>query len=229
MIVSHAHRFIYIKTKKTASSSIEAALSTLCGPEDVITPASEEIVREFAGERKAQNFRLRHPLVPKRPLLKRLLMRPERYYHPSIGFYEHMPAWRVRAYLGEAVWSSYFKFTFERNPWDRQVSWYRFKTRKLEAKPTFADFMATRRAHVDNYELYAIDGAVAMDFVGAYERLDQDFAVVLDRLGLSGRAGLPSLNQTAKPHGYRRYYDDHLRDLVGDWYAREIAAFGYAF
>jgi len=230
MIVSHAHRFIYIKTKKTASSSIEAALSTLCGPDDVITPASEEIVREFAGERKAQNFRLRHPLVPKRPLIKRILMRPERYYHPSIGFYEHMPAWRVRAYLGEAVWSSYFKFTFERNPWDRQVSWYRFKTRKLDEKPSFADFMAnTRRAHVDNYELYAIDGAVAMDFVGAYERLDADFAQVLERLGLAGRAALPSLNQTSKPHGYRSYYDDRLRDLVGEWYAREVAAFGYAF
>ena len=230
MIVSHLHRFIYIKTKKTASSSIEAALSTLCGPDDVITPASEEIVREFEGERKAQNFRLRHPLVPKRPLLKRLLLRPERYYHPSIGYYEHMPAWRVKAYLGEAVWASYFKFTFDRNPWDRQVSWYRFKTRKLDPKPSFAEFMANaRRAYVDNYELYTVDGAVAVDFVGAYERLDADFASVLDRVGLAGRTALPRLNRTSKEAGYRSYYDDRLRDLVAEWYAPEIAAFGYAF
>jgi hypothetical protein len=230
MIVSHAHRFIYIKTKKTASSSIEAALSTLCGPDDVITPASEEIVREFEGERKAQNFRLKHPLVPKRPLLKRLLLRPERYYHPSIGYYEHMPAWRVKAYLGEEIWRSYFKFTFERNPWDREVSWYRFKTRKLAAKPSFAEFMGSRRrAYVDNWQLYTLDGAIGVDFVGAYERLDEDFAAVLERLGLAGRTALPALNRTAKEASYRSYYDERLRDTVAEWYRPEIEAFGYRF
>lgn len=34
----------------------------------------------------AQNFRLLHPAVPKRPLLKRLLGRSERYHHPSVGY-----------------------------------------------------------------------------------------------------------------------------------------------
>ena len=42
MIVSHAHKFIFIKTKKTAGTAIEAALSELCGPDDVITPYRAE-------------------------------------------------------------------------------------------------------------------------------------------------------------------------------------------
>ena len=41
MIVSHKHKFIFIKTKKTAGTAIEAALSELCGPQDVITPFRE--------------------------------------------------------------------------------------------------------------------------------------------------------------------------------------------
>ena len=37
MIVSHKHKFIFIKTKKTASSSTECALSAVCGPDDILT------------------------------------------------------------------------------------------------------------------------------------------------------------------------------------------------
>ena len=48
----------------------------------------------------AQNYRIDHPEKPKRPLWKSLLGRPERHYHPSVGYYEHMPAWRVRTYVG---------------------------------------------------------------------------------------------------------------------------------
>ena len=32
MIISHEHKFIFLKTKKTAGTAIEAALSELCGP-----------------------------------------------------------------------------------------------------------------------------------------------------------------------------------------------------
>jgi hypothetical protein len=38
MIVSHRHRFIFIKTHKTAGSSMEMALAPLCGPDDIVTP-----------------------------------------------------------------------------------------------------------------------------------------------------------------------------------------------
>ena len=38
MIISHAHKFIFVKTKKTAGTSIEIFLAPHCGPDDVLTP-----------------------------------------------------------------------------------------------------------------------------------------------------------------------------------------------
>ena len=174
MIISHEHKFIFLKTKKTAGTAIEAALSELCGPRDVITPYREESEQDRKGL-PPQNYRIDHPLKPRRPLLRRLLMRPERYYHQSVGYYEHMPASRVRDYVGEEVWRSYFKFAFDRNPWDRQVSWYLYKTKSRRVRPSFERFMGSRRrAFVSNYAIYSIDGALAVDFVGRYESLEED-------------------------------------------------------
>lgn len=231
MILSHKHRFIYIKTYKTASTSIEAALSALCGPDDVITPASEPLMKHREGGR-AQNYRLDHPLVPKRPLLKRLLMRPERHYHPSVGYYEHMPAWRVRAYAGEDVWNAYYKFSFERNPWERQVSWYRYKTKSKTKRPSFEAFNRDKsRAYVGNFDLYSIDDEICLDFVGRYEELDDDFARVLDATGLTGKVDLGHVNRSEdrETRDYRAMYDDALKEKIAGWYAREIARFGYEF
>lgn len=38
MIISHKYRFIFVKTLKTAGTSIEVFLSEHCGPDDVLTP-----------------------------------------------------------------------------------------------------------------------------------------------------------------------------------------------
>lgn len=38
MVVSHRYRFIFIKTRKTAGTSIEVFLSQQCAPDDILTP-----------------------------------------------------------------------------------------------------------------------------------------------------------------------------------------------
>jgi hypothetical protein len=232
MIISHEHKFIFIKTKKTAGTAIEAALSKLCGPADVITPYREESEQERKGL-SPQNYRIEHPRKPKRPLWRKLLGRPERYYHQSVGFYEHMPAWRVRAYVGEEVWRGYYKFAFDRNPWDRQVSWYFYKTKSKWRRPSFDRFMEDRRrAYVTNYEQYTMDGALVVDFVGRYESLDADLNKVLKQIGIERPLEVPRTNVNRDREGisdYHKLYTDRTRVIVETWYAPEIALLGYGF
>jgi Sulfotransferase family len=160
-------------------------------------------------------------------------MRPERYYHPSVGFYEHMPAWRVREYVDEVVWRTYFKFAFDRNPWDRQVSWYFYKTKAKLMQPSFERFMANRRrAFVSNYAIYSLNGSVAVDFVGQFEAVENDLARALETIGVKRQLTLPRTNVSpGRPPkvGYREYYSDVTKALVTHWYAPEISLLGYEF
>lgn len=38
MIIRHRYKFIFIKTHKTAGSSMEMAFGPRCGPDDIVTP-----------------------------------------------------------------------------------------------------------------------------------------------------------------------------------------------
>ena len=52
MIVSHSHRFIFIKTRKVAGTSVELFLSQFCGEEDIVTTLGpDEKLREGMGAR----------------------------------------------------------------------------------------------------------------------------------------------------------------------------------
>ena len=115
----------------------------------------------------AQNWRLHGWWGSPRPLLKR---RWFKFTAADYGFYNHMPAAEARARIGDKVWRSYFKFAFDRNPWDRQVSFYHHRYRNEKAPPSFATFMhEDTHARIDNFDIYSIDGDVAVDFVGRFE------------------------------------------------------------
>jgi Sulfotransferase family len=230
MIVSHEHKFIFLKTKKTAGTSIEIALSQLCGPDDIISPITETDEALRADGSGPRNWRVHGWWRSPRPLFKRSWLKVG---PPDYGFYNHMPANEVRELLhNEQVWTSYFKFAFDRNPWDRQVSAYHFRYRRRRSPPSFADFIHhDRRARLNNYDIYSLDGEACVNFLGRFENLQEDFRHALSEIGLKINHELPraksGIRQNAKH--YRDYYDDYTREVVGSWYEREIGLLGYVF
>ena len=230
MIVSHAHRFIFLKTKKTADTSIELALTKLCGEDDIITPLTAIDEARRVDERGAQNWKRHGWWNSPRPFWKRRLLK---FTAADYGFYNHMTADAARTLLNDdEMWRSYFKFAFDRNPWDRQVSFYQHRYRKEPSPPPFPDFIhGDKRARINNYEIYSLAGDVAVDFVGRYENLEADLKHALAQVGLKLDAALPRAKGTFRKdkRPYREFYDNDTRDIVGDWYAREIKLLDYAF
>jgi hypothetical protein len=106
VIVSHRHRFIFLKTKKTAGTSLEIALAGVCGPEDVITPIPDvdEAERRRLGHRGPQNTAVPVGLYRSQDLLQLALHRRR------LAFTNHTPALEARQLVGREVWESYYKF-----------------------------------------------------------------------------------------------------------------------
>ncbi|MCB1495590.1 MAG: sulfotransferase family 2 domain-containing protein [Bauldia sp.] len=233
MILSHKYRFIFLKTAKTGGTSTELALSPVCGPDDILAPLSRP------EERKRKDSPARNYALGLGRLGIRLPGEFRHHFPQFYGYYNHMPARQVRRMAGEETWRDYYKFTIERNPWDRQVSFYFWRTRHAKPRPDFRTFMlsprhrgkAFRSARMKNWWTYTIDDRVAVDRVIRYEDLAGEFDAVCDHLGIGGSVALPG----AKGHTrkdirhYRDFYDDETRALVARWYAREIDTFGYEF
>ncbi len=229
MIVSHAHRFIFIKTEKTAGTSIEIALSKFCGPDDIITPISEEdeALRRELGYRGPQNY-LAKPWEYGPQDWVRLAVKRE----PKARFYNHAPASHIKPRVGDDIWRSYFKFCFERNPWDRLISAYYWKGG--DERRSLSDFiqsnkvLSLKRRGID---AYTIDGQIAVDRVCRHEALGEEMEAVRQRLGLPEPLNIPR----AKSHTRRdkRHYRDVLseadRTRIAQVFAPEIALMGYVY
>lgn len=226
MIICHRHRFIFLKTRKTAGTSIEIALSRFCGPEDVITPIfdEDEALRRELGFRGPQNLEIPARLQRASDRLRALFARE------PVRFFNHAPAAFVRRYVDPAVWSGYFKFCFERNPYDKAISRYCWSTREQPAPPPIGGFLRkAKRRQISNWEIYTQDDQITVDFVGRYEHLAEDLAQALRRVGLPSDLELPRaksrFRREARP--YRDVLDTPSRALIEHTCARELATFGY--
>lgn len=156
MIISHKHKFIFIKNQKTAGTSHEIALSKICGPDDIITPISpeDEEIRKSSGFREAQNY-----LQGGNTNLYTVKS------HEGIAimnFYNHIPAVAVKAGLiNEHIWNDYYKFSFERNPFDKVISWYYFEYRDQDSLPPIKEFISSLKSRLTGFDLYAIDDKIS--------------------------------------------------------------------
>ena len=169
---------------------------------------------------------------------------------------KHFLASELRERYGAELWQSYFKFAFVRNPWDRLVSWWsmirgdRRDFSPANAGNKFHRFVRERASNfeefLENCDEDIVDddgpkwiyrnqldyltdssGQIIVDFIGRFERLAQDYAVVAENVH-GGLARLPHTNRSVHRH-YTEYYTPALADKVARRYRRDIEAFGYVF
>jgi len=228
MIISHKHKFIFIKTRKTAGSSFELMLSAICGPDDILTPLSseEEKVREQLGGGRARNYHLPLTKYWKREYLQLLLNRER------ARFKEHWPAKYIRDRVDPAVWNSYYKFAFDRNPYDKAVSYYYWKE-ACQDHPTVEAFIrAGGLDPMSSYDLYSYGNRPIVDDVFKFEELDDSLTLIAERLRLDQPLEMPGYRAKSgfrERKGYREMLSPWARQEVAKMFAREIALLGYEF
>ena len=144
-----------------------------------------------------------------------------------------------------------YVFTFVRNPWDRVVSAFFYlnqgggnlcdkwdRHQYLRAfRGNFARFVRSsfpagrilRQMHFRPQHQWVSDGSgqLITDFVGKYERLEQDLRELSGRLDIRFN-NPPLINESEHDH-YREYYDEVTKDIVADAYRKDIELFDYRF
>jgi chondroitin 4-sulfotransferase 11 len=155
---------------------------------------------------------------------------------------------RLFEFVNEKYFAGYFKFAFVRNPFDRIVSAYFYldnggcnaideRFRQEHLAPYKGDFDAfvedlsqlITAPHFQPQVVWLCDnrGNLLADFIGRYERLEQDASVICTKLRLPF-CNLPLLN-TSKHNFYGSYYDDATKRRVAQAYGEDLELFCYRF
>jgi hypothetical protein len=231
MIISHEHKFIFLKTRKTAGTSVELALRQLCGPDDIIAPIgiAEERRQQslhYQG-RPPQNWRVHGWWQSPRPLFKRYWFR----FNPGdYGFYNHIPAKQARALLNDdKAWHSYFKFAFDRNPWDRPII---FAT--ATPSPRHPSRATCGGDGAPGSTITRSIRSTARPVLTSSAGSKASIPICARRCNRRESASIRSsprakTNFRGNEKRYRDYYDDETRKIVADWYAPEIGLLHYEF
>ena len=208
MLISDSHKFIFLRMRKVASTSMQAILRPLCIPEPT--------------------GRFSH-------ILSRA--RLEWDYHKYV-FRAHENILAARHRMPVDRFEDYFKFAFVRNPWERLVSEYEFiltrpehgRYKRVKGLDSFTGFIHMQIPRGDAYQTNMLcdhNGNLLMNFVGKLENLDQDWKTACSMGGIPYQE-LPRKNVTARKP-FKEYYDADSIELVAKHWAREIELFDYRY
>lgn len=226
MVISHRYRFIFIKTRKTASTSIEAYLSGKCGPDDVLTP-----VRPPVPGHRPRNHRGWFNPLPE-------LLSGVQWWRKTVDelfsrkrFWNHMPARLVRHRVSRRVWSDYFKFAVERNPWDKNLSFYHMMKERTGGDLTLDESL--ERHDCSDFGLYTgPGGGLLVDEVLRYEALSEELDRVFGRLGVpfDGELGVRAKSgHRSDRRPYREVLTRDQAELIHRRHRSEIELLGYGY
>lgn len=209
-MISHKHKCIFIHIPKTAGTSVE----------DVIWPLNEERTESNLWMGFINTYGNKY----------------------QSGGLQHLKALQIEEEVGAKIFNDYYKFSIVRNPWDRCVSQFEYIKQKrkdlrnylgLNRFTSFKKYLTLieKKEHVQWMRqvdfLYSDHGKCLVDKIIKYEHLNEEFAMVLDSIGIDNQ-DLPHKNKSYRKH-LSKYYDDETIAMVRDLYNPDIQAFNYTY
>ena len=252
MLISYKHKFIFIHSRKTAGSSIKSYLSSFLGPNDILVGAWKDIIKKGGKINKRFIQDILHPrvvinwrtwkviasLMVKKIELKDGLNTIHKKSYKQFRNPGHQTAKEIKnIYRNE--WKNFYKFCFVRNPYEKEVSDYKWRSKKAKKSYTFKEFLERKlrndlKNEINEYPptnkpMYKIDGSVVVDYIGRYENIHDDLLRISRKIGIPFRpSDLPKAKKS-EDYNYETYYDEEKKKMVEHLYKGEIEKLGYCF
>ena len=201
MIISHKHQFIFVKTKKTAGSTLEKLLYPYLGENDICTGSPRDDT-------------------------------PQKNTTITNG---HM-SWRQIEATYPNEWRNYYKFTIERNPWDKVVSsyfWHKIIKEERFGTMPFEEYVMTCELLPVDWMNYAHQKTIRVDDVYFYEDMRTMYDSLNKMFGLhiteDDWQTTKCKSGIRKVEGYKELHNKATIDRVHHLFAKEIKTLGYRY
>ena len=208
MIISHKHKYIFVKTSKVAGTSTEIFFENLSFSHEP-RHCQPEIINEDG-------------IVGHRGEVDHLEKPPTWLNHCNLK--------KIKKLLNnDDLFNEYFKFSITRNPWDRVVSAYHhfspetsFKECVVGGFSKFGQIFHLFGEHID--DVYFI----------RFENLNEDVEYVCKKIGLDydmnnfGTYKSEHREHSKNKH-YTEYYDEETKSIVAEKCKKDIEYFNYKF
>jgi hypothetical protein len=232
MIISHEHKFIFIKTAKTGGSTIENILGNHLGYKDVASGSGYHDVNH-------RKIRYTH---------KQNFIRFD--YPNNLGGYSHVPASFIykKFFKGKKP-KDYFVFTIERNSYDKAIShwWWHTHTKRMykRQRPTkmslrqhLTNLIESNHSHnhlscwwrytePPSFSDFNVDMVYQYnEWNSMWQDLAKRFSIKIDM----EKTESVRFKDSKKPFKhYSHAYRDNEKELVEQICEQEIKHFGYEF
>jgi hypothetical protein len=226
MILSHTHQFVFISNGKTGTSSVEAALSEYQEGTEF-----EVGVQGLYHEKHIPPFILRSMLGP---------AVWEDYF--TFCFVRNPWDWFVSQFFWNWTPDPISKKALLHSPVQTVREYWAKQEVRQELRTL--DRFSEKEIH-ETYELlgryrgiYEADSLFQynyvydpgdrrlVDFVGRFERIEDDFSRAMNRIGIEEH--LPHRNPTDH-RDFRSYYTPDTAELIGELYKKDVEEFNYEF
>ena len=224
MLISHIHKFIYLKPKKVAGTSTEVFFKKFCIDPKLIPQFESEL------ELNESSVTFKFPTTSKFGLITN-----GRDLYKETGIWiSHMTSKDIKKEIGNNIWDSYTKIANVRNPWDIAVSMFhwRIKNYPIWEQRGFEAFVKNKNIQnnlVNNRNIWSLNNKFTFEYI-RFENMEEDILKICSKLGLKVKnMNLGHYKKVLNRKPYQDYYNEETKNIIRKLFIPEINYFGYKF